>query len=94
MTLNVTLSAFAAERRSAPASIGQYLLSAGRSASNPPVAVASVYRYTDNGRPTATQTLLRVLCSQRQKNCLEMRLPITSLGQQFAGKTRSSAIAE
>jgi len=42
MTLNVTLPAFAAERRSAPASIGQYLLSAGRSASNPPVAVASV----------------------------------------------------
>jgi len=67
MTLNVTLPAFAAERRSAPASIGQYLLSAGRSASNPPVAVASVYRCTDNGRPTATQTLLRVLCSQRQK---------------------------
>jgi len=49
--LNITLPAFAAERRrlrhgalSAPAAIDRYLLPAGRSAANPPPAAAAAER--------------------------------------------------
>jgi len=52
--VNVTLPAFAAERRRllhgarcAPEAIDRYLLAAGRSAANPPVAAAAVDRWTD-----------------------------------------------
>ena len=53
-SLNVTLPAFAAERRhraaSRPAAVGRYFLLAGRSAANPPAVAAAVdrwYRQTD-----------------------------------------------
>ena len=50
---------------SVPAAIDRYLLSAGRSAANPPATIAAVYhwdRRTD-GRPTVTYTLLHILMS-------------------------------
>ena len=63
--LNMTLPAFAAEHRgacsTAPATI------AGRSAANPPAAVAAVDRWDrqTDGHPTVSQTLLGVLYAGR-----------------------------
>jgi len=72
--LNMTLPAFAAEcrrpqhsARSKPTAIDRYLLPAGRSAANPPAAVDQQDRETDR-RPTVAQTLLHILCKQRQCN--------------------------
>ena len=69
--LNVTLPAFAAERRrlhycarSAPTAVDRYLLPAGRSAANPPAAVAAVDRWdrrTDG--ETDTRPLHRPCCA-------------------------------
>jgi len=57
VAVNMTLPAFAAERRCcmAPAAINRYLLPAGRSAANPSAAAAAVdrqYRQTDGRTDT------------------------------------------
>jgi len=70
--VNMTLPAFAAERRRASA-VDRYFLSAGRSAANPPHTAAAVdrrNRQTDgqtDGRPAVLQTLLLILCGHCQR---------------------------
>jgi len=92
----MTLPAIADERqrtqhgvRNAPAPIDQNLLPAGRSAANPPAAVAAVDRWdrqTDgrtDGRQTVTQTLLRIQLG-RGASCSKASGMIAGLGDDAA----------